>query len=225
MINLMPPHDRYVETHFGGGAVMRNKRPASTNIGIDIDPAALEKWPRDSAVNITLIHGDALKTLASLSLGPGDLIYVDPPYFPETRRRKRVYRFDYTPDEHASLLQFLMRVRCMALVSGYRCNLYDTYLKDWNRRDFLAWTHTGFRTESIWYNYPTPSVLHDSRFLGGNYRERQNVKRRTERIRSRLSRLPLIERMEILSWLESQLRKAAVHAEQGQAGSNNGGHC
>ena len=29
LINLMPPHDVYIETHLGGGAVIRNKKPAN----------------------------------------------------------------------------------------------------------------------------------------------------------------------------------------------------
>ncbi|MBS0352463.1 MAG: DNA adenine methylase, partial [Proteobacteria bacterium] len=35
LINLMPPHETYIETHLGSGAVLRNKRPAKTTIGID----------------------------------------------------------------------------------------------------------------------------------------------------------------------------------------------
>ena len=35
LINRMPPHEVYIETHLGGGAVMRNKRPAGSNIGIE----------------------------------------------------------------------------------------------------------------------------------------------------------------------------------------------
>lgn len=38
IVALMPPHDTYIETHLGGGAVIRNKRPARVNIGVDIDP-------------------------------------------------------------------------------------------------------------------------------------------------------------------------------------------
>ena len=42
IINLMPPHDVYVEPFLGGAAVMRMKRPASLNIGIDlVDPSEL----------------------------------------------------------------------------------------------------------------------------------------------------------------------------------------
>ena len=36
IIAMMPPHDTYIETHLGGGAVMRNKPPARNNIAIDI---------------------------------------------------------------------------------------------------------------------------------------------------------------------------------------------
>lgn len=38
IINLMPPHEVYVEPFLGGGAVMRLKRPARLNIGVDLNP-------------------------------------------------------------------------------------------------------------------------------------------------------------------------------------------
>ncbi len=33
IIALMPPHDTYIETHLGGGAIMKRKPPALHNIG------------------------------------------------------------------------------------------------------------------------------------------------------------------------------------------------
>jgi DNA adenine methylase len=44
LINIMPPHEVYIETHLGGGAIMRNKRPAKINIGIEIDPKVIAMW-------------------------------------------------------------------------------------------------------------------------------------------------------------------------------------
>ncbi len=35
IIALMPPHDTYIETHLGGGAIMQRKAPVRHNIGID----------------------------------------------------------------------------------------------------------------------------------------------------------------------------------------------
>lgn len=37
IIAEIPPHDTYIETHLGGGAVMLRKPPARHNWGIDID--------------------------------------------------------------------------------------------------------------------------------------------------------------------------------------------
>jgi len=42
LINLMPPHSVYVEPFLGSGAVMRMKRPAGVNIGLDLDGDALQ---------------------------------------------------------------------------------------------------------------------------------------------------------------------------------------
>jgi site-specific DNA-adenine methylase len=40
IIAMMPPHDTYIETHLGGGAIMKRKRAALRNIGIDLNPHA-----------------------------------------------------------------------------------------------------------------------------------------------------------------------------------------
>jgi len=41
LISQMPPHQTYIETHLGGGAILRHKQPAALNIGIDLDGEAL----------------------------------------------------------------------------------------------------------------------------------------------------------------------------------------
>ena len=50
IINLIPPHDVYIETHLGGGSILRRKRPAPINIGIDLDPEVIESWTRDHII-------------------------------------------------------------------------------------------------------------------------------------------------------------------------------
>ena len=42
IINRMPPHRVYMEPFLGSGAVMRHKKPASLNIGIDRDREAVK---------------------------------------------------------------------------------------------------------------------------------------------------------------------------------------
>ena len=43
IISMMPPHSTYIETHLGGGAVMKRKPPAPRNVGIDRDASVLHQ--------------------------------------------------------------------------------------------------------------------------------------------------------------------------------------
>ena len=49
-------------------------------------------------------------------------------------------------------------------------------------------------TESLWMNYPPPQELHDYRFLGDDYRERERIKRKKARWITRLLSMSNIER-------------------------------
>lgn len=46
LINLIPPHNVYIESHIGGGAIMKNKRPARVNIGIDLSKEVIDSWKK-----------------------------------------------------------------------------------------------------------------------------------------------------------------------------------
>ncbi len=50
IIALMPPHAPIIETHLGGGAIMKRKPPALNNIGIDLAPRALADFECDYPV-------------------------------------------------------------------------------------------------------------------------------------------------------------------------------
>ncbi|MEL4287149.1 hypothetical protein AAEI02_19675 [Shewanella xiamenensis] len=42
IINLLPPHDTYIEGFLGTGAVMKRKAPALRNIGLDLNKACID---------------------------------------------------------------------------------------------------------------------------------------------------------------------------------------
>ncbi len=93
IINLMPPHEVYIETHLGGGGIMRNKLPAKRNIGIEINPKVIEIWRKDNSFDIELIHGEAISYLRSYEFTGNELIYCDPPYVRETRKKRvKIYK-------------------------------------------------------------------------------------------------------------------------------------
>jgi hypothetical protein len=50
IISMMPPHDTYIETQLGGGAIMRRKPSALNNIAIDLDLKALNDFSCDYTV-------------------------------------------------------------------------------------------------------------------------------------------------------------------------------
>ena len=52
LIAMMPPHAVYVETHLGGGAIMKRKPAALRNIGIDLDARALEAFACNHPVEL-----------------------------------------------------------------------------------------------------------------------------------------------------------------------------
>ena len=78
LIAMMPPHDTYIETHLGGGAIMRRKPAALHNIGIDRDARALGEFECDYRVE--LIHGCAHRFLSEYAFEGSELLYSDPPY-------------------------------------------------------------------------------------------------------------------------------------------------
>ena len=66
IINLMPPHEVYIEPFVGGGAIMRLKRPARLNIGLDLSGQALKLLaPAFSASGSNLVPSPNADGLAS----------------------------------------------------------------------------------------------------------------------------------------------------------------
>lgn len=201
LINLMPPHQTYIETHLGAGAVMRHKKPAARNIGVDVDPAVHGAWTGHPVEGLELIQGDASSYLSRFTYDGSELIYADPPYVTQTRRRAKIYRFEYDQGQHEQLLATLRRVPCKVMISGYDSALYNEALQGWRKVTFMAKTHTDVREECVWMNYAAPEELHDSRYLGDTFRERQTIGRRQSRLRDRISAMDPVERNDFLHWI------------------------
>jgi hypothetical protein len=205
IICQLPPHRLYIEPFLGGGAIMRLKRPAISSIGIDADADVVNAFPGDAISGLTLICGDAFTWLTECgaAFGSDVLMYLDPPYVLSTRRQHHpIYRYELCDDDHARLLDLVLGLRCMVAISGYWCQMYADRLSDWRSISFPARTRGGgMATEWLWMNYPEPMLLHDYRYLGCNYRERERVKRKIVRWVNRLAHMPLLERMALMSAL------------------------
>ena len=177
LIAMIPPHDTYIETHLGGGAIMKRKLAALRNIGIDRDARALDAFECDYPVE--LVHGCAHRYLAEFEFQGSELVYSDPPYLKRTRTSRRRYRFDYEEADHVALLELLKGVPCQVMVSGYPSTLYEERLRGWRSVEWQVMNQGGVRTEKLWFNF-APERLHWARYAGKNFTDRQRIKRKAQ---------------------------------------------
>lgn len=198
IIALMPPHDTYIESHLGGGAIMRRKPPVLRNIGIDLDQRALEKF--QCAYPVQLVHGCAHRFLAAYDYRGRELVYCDPPYLKETRSSARRYRFDYEEQDHLELLRLLNRLPCQVILSGYPSALYEEWLPGWRSVALQVMNQGGVRTEKVWFNFSLEQV-HWARYAGKDRTDRQRIKRKAESWGRRYRALPPGERLSVLAAL------------------------
>jgi hypothetical protein len=196
IIAMMPPHDTYIETHLGGGTVMKKKPPAVNNIGIDIDPEPLSNF--DCAYPVHLVNGCAYDFLTRYDYTGTELIYSDPPYLTETRSSRRRYRFEYTKQDHVALLELLKSLPCHIILSGYPSLLYDDLLGHWRSIELQAMTRGGPRTEKLWFNYDIDRTYWAG-YAGKNFTDRQRIKRKAQRWGQKYRALPNAERLAVLA--------------------------
>lgn len=87
------------------------------------------------------------------------LAYLDPPYLPDSRVSKNVYRYEMKKEDHYEFLQFLKHFKAKVIISGYSSELYNVNLKDWRREVKKIKNHAsqaskkGEKEEVVWMNY------------------------------------------------------------------------
>lgn len=135
IINLIPPHKVYIETHLGGGSILKYKRLAPVSIGIDLDPEVIKVWSTiiknndagsgttssetnmrsappemqsgDGGTYFIFKNEDVSSFLEKYKFTGNEFIYVDPPYLMETRKGGKLYDFEYADWDHVKLLSVL----------------------------------------------------------------------------------------------------------------------
>ncbi len=89
--------------------------------------------------------------------GDDVVMYLDPPYLPETRIRATDYVHEMDRDDHAELLARVVDLRATVIISGYESEMYEEALQGFERRTYnvplLVTTSGGGRarrTEVVW---------------------------------------------------------------------------
>ncbi len=84
------------------------------------------------------------------------LFYCDPPYLHMTRGDSKAYGFEMDLDQHDQLSQALNECSGKVAISGYRCDVMDTWYKEWRRFDAPVKRCHSIkqpRQECLWMNY------------------------------------------------------------------------
>lgn len=144
---------------------------------------------------------DCMEFLETAPLADSDdgvLFYCDPPYVLSTLSTRGRYDRMLSDLEHQRFLRWAIATRCMVMISGYWSELYAQHLRGWRLVKFQAMTRGGLAEECVWCNFPQPVALHDYRYLGEGFRERERINRKKETWTRRLRAMPLLERQAIL---------------------------
>jgi len=207
----MPPHKVYAELYCRTAAIYQNKRKTERNILNDIDVKVYEHWQEkpEAFTEFEIYNQDALVFIdcnEPLFNREDTLLYLDPPYpFSSRRCKTDIYRHEMTDDQHRALLGRIQQLKCKVVISSYQNPLYLEALEDWSYFEFTTTTHRGASIESVWFNYPFPAELHDYRYIGKDYRERERIMNVQKRTLSKMQRLPLLERKALLQYLSDNL--------------------
>ncbi len=213
IINSIPSHKEYIEPFLGAGAIMRYKKPAQKNLGLDLDQNVVQAWnqyiTRHGLKNYQVARWDGIEYLSKFKEnqhpeGKDIFIYCDPPYLINSRSDKRLrYHYEMNEDDHERLLIIITGIQdCMIAISCYQNELYSSYLKDWNSIEFNNTTRQGSSKELLYMNYPSPIELHDYSFLGTDFIDRGRIKKKISRHVNRLKQLPVLEQKAILHALK-----------------------
>jgi len=109
---------------------------------------------------VVIENRDALEIMPTFD-GDETLFYVDPPYPISTRSMirwnsecDRCYVHEMTDNDHRALASVLHQLKGMVVLSGYRCDLYDTELfPKWTRIDRASHADGArARVESLYFN-------------------------------------------------------------------------
>ncbi len=205
ILSLFPPHRVYIESHLGGGAIMRRKAPALRSIGIDRNRRAIDRFSCGHPVE--LFNCCAHDFLSWFDFRGDELVYSDPPYLQATRRSGRRYRYDYDDDDHVELLRLLKSLPCRVVLSGYPSRLYDEMLPGWGRISLQVNNQACVVTEVLWFNFE-PDRMHWPGFAGRNKSDRQRIRRKAASWGRMYKAMPPGERLSVLQAI------MAVEAEE-----------
>lgn len=206
IINQIRPHDIFISCFLGNDAVLRFKKTAKRNIGMDKSETVIRKWRELNLDWLELQQWCGIGFLESFRHNPRfkTVLFLDPPYPLDSRKSDRLtYEHELTDKEHLRILQAINQMKDWPNLDILICtsenDMYRQILKDWRVLPYPNTTRAGQVIEHLYMNYDNPQgLLHDYNFVGKDFRERERIKKKINRWAKRLLRLQGYERNAIL---------------------------
>jgi DNA adenine methylase len=126
---------------------------------------AASEWagiPQEISIFTEHLQGVVIEQRDALILIPycdftGTLFYADPPYVKSTRSKYNVrYPVDLDNSGHEALSEMLHQIKGMAIISGYRSDLYDRLYSTW--RCIQKSSHAGMGKKSVECLWLSPNI-------------------------------------------------------------------
>lgn len=209
IINEIPRFDEFHELFAGSGVISSLLEIKQPKLNFLNDKSAevflnLSKKFRSA----TVLNNCAISLIndAPNATNSKRVCFLDPPYLHETRpNATNLYEFEMTDNDHIQLLQTVLAndEKFDFIIIHPKCDLYETYLKNWRKKEIKVRYHQKTSIEVIYMNYPEPTELHTYKYLGNDCWDRQRIKRKADRLVKSLSNLPVLERKYILEKIKS----------------------
>jgi site-specific DNA-adenine methylase len=232
IINQIPPHRVYVELFGGMAGIYRHKRSSAYSLIIEKDARLIATYKDSFGLDPKTDLRDVFRKMeypssqgqhclemcafefmedgrCRLADSPDTFIYADPPYPLHTRNSDTKYRHELSDDDHLNLLQILNSYSDANIaISTYPNDIYYEYFlgrDNWRFIEFESQTRHGKAIEQLWMNYLEPSELHDYRYLGGDYRERERITRKLKRWQAKFVELAPMEQKAMIQRLTTTI--------------------
>lgn len=209
IINIIPPHDTLIEACAGSAAITRMIKPAKYNIVIEAEPMQAAILHKELRSGVGIFNDSFYRIIKQKSPNSEKrVIFFDPPYIKEVRScSQNMYRVEWDYEDHTIFLEWLQKLEGKAIITHPRNLLYENRLQGWNTIDYQYQSHGGIRNDCIWYNYPTPEVLHDYSNIGDNRTKRQVIQRRMQRYINKLDAMSQIERNALIEAIKKRYNR------------------
>jgi site-specific DNA-adenine methylase len=211
IINQIPKHDLYVELFAGSAAIYKNKLPAANSLLCDIDGSVIPYLKSISSPGTIVLNCDTVQGInifVSLlnvlhTAGTAVFCYLDPPYPFEARKsQNQLYNYEMDNSGHIALLNGMVPAIFPYAISTYDNELYSGFLGHHRKIKFNSTTRRGSAVETLYMNYPIPSELHDYRYIGNTFREREAIQRSISNTAGKINSWSSIEKNALLQQLQ-----------------------